>query len=85
MPTGTFSISVRLRRTKTETAHVSVPISDELTRPNDEGEGRKLDVDKIMNAALELGKSESTKWEQEGEPQIEPHPLQSAPDSQIIQ
>jgi hypothetical protein len=85
MPIGTFSVSVRLRRKTTETAHVSVPITDELTRPNDEGEGRKLDGEKIMNAALELGKIESTKWEQECEPQIEPHPLQTPPGNESIQ
>jgi hypothetical protein len=85
MPTGTFSVSVRLRRTKTETAHVSVPITDELTRPNDEGEGRKLDGEKIMKTALELGKIQSTKWEQEGEIQIELHPLQTPPGNELIQ
>jgi hypothetical protein len=85
MPIGTFTVSVRLRRTKTESAHVSVPITDELTRSDDEGEGRKLDGKKIMKAALELGKLESTKWEQEGEPQIEPHPIQTAPGKESIQ
>jgi hypothetical protein len=85
MPTGTLSVSVRLRRTKTESAHVSVLITDELMRPNDEGDGRKLAADKIMSEALELGKNESTKWEQEGEPQIEPHPLQTLPGNESIQ
>jgi hypothetical protein len=56
-----------------------------MTRPADEGEGRRLDVDKIVLAALELGKLESTKWKQEGDPQIEPHPLQTAPEQEPIQ
>ena len=54
-------------------------------RPNAEGEGMKLDVEKIVKAAIELGKSESTKWEVEGEPQIEPHPLQTPPERGSIQ
>jgi hypothetical protein len=85
MPIGTFSVSVRLRRKTTETARVSVPITDDLTQPNDEGEGRKLDGEKIMKAALELGRLESTRWEQEGQPQIEPHPLQTPPGNESIQ
>jgi hypothetical protein len=85
MQAPTLSISFRLRRTTTEAVHVSVPITDEMTRPNDKGEGRKLDVDKIIRAALELGKLESTKWTQEGDPQIEPHPLQTPPEQEPIQ
>jgi hypothetical protein len=84
MQVRSLSVSVRLRRTKTETAHVSVPITDELTRPSDEGAGRNLDGEKIMNAALKLGKHESTHWEQEGEPEIQLHPVQSAPEREPI-
>jgi hypothetical protein len=69
----------------TETAHVSVPITDELWRQNDKGEGEKLDVKKIVSAALEIGRLESTKWELEGEPQIELHPLQTPPQRERIQ
>jgi hypothetical protein len=85
MQARSLSISFRLRRTTAEAVHVSVPITEELMRPNDEGEGMKLDVEKIVKAAIELGKSESTKWEVEGEPQIEPHPLQTPPERGSIQ
>jgi hypothetical protein len=76
-----LSISVRLRRVTTETAHVSVVITDELTRLNEDGSNtRKLDVDKVMNAALELGRLETTIWEPEEPSEIQLHPVQTAPD-----
>jgi hypothetical protein len=82
---STLSIAVRLRRTQTETAHVSVPITEEVLQPNDEGAGRKLDVDKIIEAALRLGKLESTRWEIEGQPEIQLHPIQNAPEAETVQ
>jgi hypothetical protein len=75
-----LSISVRLRRVRTESAHVSVLITDELTCSDQSGSGaRKLDVDKVMSAALELGRLESTKWEPEEASEIQLHPVQKAP------
>jgi len=47
-------------------------------RSNEEGDGPKLDVDKIIEAALQIGKLDSTKWEVEGEPEIQLHPIQNA-------
>jgi hypothetical protein len=85
MEPNTLSISVRLRRRQAEAAHVSVPITEELMRPNDEGEGKKLDVDKIIESALQLGKLDSTKWEIEGEPEIQLHPVQNSPGKTNIQ
>lgn len=85
MESKTLSISVRLRRRQAETAHVSVPITEDVMRPDDEGEGKKLDVDKIIEAALQLGKLDSTEWEIEGEPEIQLHPLQNAPGATSIQ
>jgi hypothetical protein len=79
MDSNTLSISVRLRRRQTETALVSVPITEEVMQPNDEGGGRKMDVDKIIEVALQLGKLDSTQWEIEGEPEIQLHPVQNAP------
>jgi hypothetical protein len=72
-----LSISVRLRRVRTETATVSVPITEELTRPNDDGSGSMPDVDKIIEAALLLGRDHSIAWEVEGEPEIRLHPEQA--------
>jgi hypothetical protein len=85
MEPNSLSISVRLRRTQTETMHVSVPITEGVMRPNDEGEGKKLDVDKIIEAALQLGRQASTEWEIEGEPEIQLHPVQNAPGVTSIQ
>ena len=79
MEPNTLSISVRLRRRHTEATFVSVPITEEVLRQDEEGEGRKLDVDKIIEAALQLGKLESTEWEPEEETEIQLHPMQMAP------
>ena len=85
MAPDSLSISVRLRRRQAETAYVSVPITEKVMRPNDEGEGKKLDVDKIIEAALQLGKLDSTKWEIEGDPEIQLHPVQNTPGATSIQ
>jgi len=78
---STLSMSVRLRRVRTETTQVSVPITQEVMRPNEEGGGPKLDVDRIIEAALQLGKLDSTDWEIEGEPEIQLHPVQNTPET----
>lgn len=49
-------------------------------RPSEEG-GARMDVDKIIEAALQLGKFDSIEWEIEGEPEIQLHPIQDAPGS----
>jgi len=76
-----LSMTVRLRRVRTETTQVTVPITPEVMRPKVEGDGPKLDVDKIIEAALELGNLDSAKWEIEGEPEIQLHPIQNAPEA----
>ena len=80
MEDQSLSLSVRLRRTTTETTCVSVPITNELTRPGDEGSVRKIDVDKVIKAALRLGDQAALGWQLEGQPQISLHPVQNAPD-----
>lgn len=79
MQDRTYSISVRLRRTRTEVAYVSVPVVGELVRPVEGTSTGKIDADKLWSEAIRIGKLESTAWESEGEPQIEPHPIQCAP------
>ena len=74
---STLSMSVRLRRVRTETTTVSVPITQDVMRPSDEGDGLKMDVDKIIEAALQLGKFDSIEWEIEGEPEIQLHPIEN--------
>lgn len=81
---STLSLSVRLRRRRSEAAYVSVPITEEVLLQSDEGEGKKIDVDKIIAAALQLGKLESMKWEIEGEPEIQLHPIQNALETKIV-
>ena len=44
-------------------------------------DGNKMDVDKIIEAALQLGKLDTIEWEIEGEPEIQLHPVQNAPDT----
>jgi hypothetical protein len=85
MEPNTLSISVRLRRRQTETAQVSVPITEEVMRPDNEAGGLKMDIDKIIEAALQLGKLNSTEWEIEGEPEIQLHPVQNSSGSTSIQ
>jgi hypothetical protein len=85
MEPNTLSISVRLRRRQTETAQVSVPITEDVMQPDEEGAGKKLDVDKIIEAALQLGKHDSVEWEIEGEPEVQLHPVQNASDSTTVQ
>jgi hypothetical protein len=82
---SSLSMSVRLRRVRTETTNVSVPITQEVMRSSDQGESPRLDVDKIIEAALQLGKLDSTEWEIEGEPEIQLHPIQNAPETNTIQ
>jgi hypothetical protein len=74
------SISIRLRRTTTEVAHVSVPITDVLLVPDSEDPTvRRLDVDKLSQAALALGVQDNTDWQLEGEAIVELHPIQQGP------
>lgn len=74
-----FSVSVRLQRVTIETAHVSVPLVPDLIEPNFDETG-SIDVDKLMLAAVELGKQPSVSWTSEGEATITPHPIQAPPD-----
>lgn len=76
-----LSMSVRLRRVTTETTQVSVPITQEVMRSRDQGDSPKIDVDKVIEAAIQLGLSNSIEWEIEGEPEIQLHPLQNPPET----
>ena len=78
----TYSISVRLRRTVTEEAFVSVPLDAEITDPTpDKGGQFHVDGNKLMKAAVRLGTDPDTQWSPEREPTVEPHPIQSPPSS----
>jgi len=74
----TFSVSVRLQRVTTETAHVSVPLSEELFQLNPNGSGTNtIDAEKLIAAAIELGRHPATHWSVEGQVVIAPHPVQT--------
>jgi hypothetical protein len=75
---NTYSISVRLQRVTTETAHVSVPLSQELFYRNPDG-SETIDGEKVIAAAIELGGSLATRWSVEGPVVIAPHPVQTSP------
>jgi hypothetical protein len=69
-----YSIKFRLQRTVKESAFVSVPITPDLLK-----EDGYLDAEKAMQLAVRMGELESVSWEVEGEPVVEPHPLQLPP------
>jgi hypothetical protein len=77
-----YSISIRLQRVTTESAHVSVPITAELLQcgPGEPAQ-QKLDVERIKAMAVQLGKLPETVWRPDGEPVVLPHPWQTPPDS----
>lgn len=76
----TYSISFRLRRTSQEEAFVSVPVTDEVLQEEaDERGHRRLDVEKLTNAAIRLGSGADVRWRVEGKPIVELHPVQVAP------
>ena len=78
--TKTFSISVRLQRVTTETAHVSVALSEELLQVNPDGSRTNtIDAEKLIAAAIELGRLPVTRWSVEGDVVITPHPVQTPP------
>ena len=74
----TFSVSVRLQRVTTETTHVSVPLSQELFSANPDG-SETIDGEKVIAAAIELGRQPETRWSVDGDVAITPHPLQTPP------
>ena len=76
----TYSISVRLRRTTVESAFVKVPVNADAMQPTPDQDGKfRLDPEKVMEVAVNLGAQKSTQWIVEGEPIVEPHPIQVAP------
>ncbi len=73
----TCSISIRLQRTTTEFAFVSVPVAAELLRTQADGTAR-LDAAALAKRAIELGEAESVAWHPEGTA-LALHPIQVAP------
>jgi len=56
-----YSVSVRLQRITTESARVSVPITAEMLLPwLDDSTEQKIDVEKLVATAVQLGAQPST-------------------------
>lgn len=80
METKTYSVSVRLRRTKVEYAFVSVPVAGNVMEQDPEDATRlRMSGEKVFEVAKRMGADPSVLWAEEGEPLIEVHPLQTAP------
>jgi hypothetical protein len=77
-PGSLVSVSWRLRRVTVEYAYVSVPVADDLVRPDDQGVNR-LDAQAMARKAVEMGQSSEVVWYR-AEQQVELHPLQKAPE-----
>ena len=76
----TFSISVRLRRTKVEYAFVSFPVDEQVWEQHpDEPTKQRVAGEKVFEIAKSMGRDGSVLWVQESEPLIEIHPWQVAP------
>ena len=74
----TYSILIRLRRTTTEDAFIRVPVVGDLMLPEvDEHGHHHIDSTKLVAAATRLAQEASVRWVRDGEPMIEPHPIQT--------
>lgn len=83
----TYSISLRLRRTTIEYAYVSVLVTGDIMQADDEGNilqdangHARIDPQKMVLRATELARRPTVTWYRESE-QIEPHPIQKAPEA----
>ena len=76
-PRPTYSVSIRLQRTTTEHAFVSVPVTSDLAIDSGDGTAR-IDTDKLMQRATEMGIALGNGWQIE-ERHVRPHPIQTPP------
>ncbi len=80
MEKKTYSISVRLRRTKIEYAFVSVPMDGSVMERDPEDTNKfRVNGEKVFEFAKTMGTDAGILWAQETEPLIEIHPWQVAP------
>jgi hypothetical protein len=76
-----LSVSFRLQRITLEEAHVSVLVTPEMWIPNPHNSAeQKLDVEKLVEIAIQQGSLPATTWKLECPPVIKQHPVQTAPD-----
>jgi hypothetical protein len=74
----TYSVSLRLRRVTFDYAYVSVPVVDNVVKPDEQGVNR-IDFGELTRMAIEMSQSPEVVWYRE-EQNTEPHPVQKAPD-----
>jgi hypothetical protein len=73
-----YSIKVRLQRVSIEEAFVSVGVSDAVLEPDpSDPEKLRISGEKLLRAAIELGKLPTTTWTTEGESTVSLHPIQT--------
>lgn len=76
-----YSLSIRLQRITKEFTHVSVPITPEILQPTaDAPNNYRINREKLLRAAINLGLDPRVKWSLDGEAVITAHPLQTAPE-----
>lgn len=70
----TYSISLRVRRVNYEDAYVLVPITDEVTKKNEDGTFQ-LDTDAFFSEAVRISEDPRVEWSIESK-ETQPHPEQ---------
>jgi hypothetical protein len=76
----TYSICFRLRRITIEDAFVRVPVTTEVFKASPEEDGTlRLDTERLVKAAMNLGDDAKTEWVAEGPATVELHPIQGPP------
>jgi hypothetical protein len=70
----TYSIQLRMQRTTTEHAFLSVPVTSDILDFQPDGTAR-INAEKMMAAAVKLAAAPMTEWIIE-ETAIQPHPIQ---------
>ena len=75
---ASYSISVRLRRTTTEEAYLSVPVDGAIMQDQPTVDGSyRIDPEKLWAEAIRLAEA-SGDWMTEAR-EVSPHPIQKAP------
>ena len=70
-----YSIAIRLRRITFEDAYLSVPLTNAITKKQEDG-SYGVDFEKFVAEAIHLGQDSKVEWKTETV-QLEPHPSQN--------
>lgn len=71
---NTYSIALHLRRTIQQDAFVAVPLTNAITRQNEDGTA-SIDFEAFVAEAVRISQREGVDWQIE-ESVTEPHPIQ---------